>query len=210
MPATKFTDFGKNGGINIMADMITDTMVKDTVTDTVIGKKGGGQRIYLRPITVEDTDLVLKWRNSKAVVENYIYRKPISREEHLSWLNDKVGTGLVHQFIICRLEDDKPLGSIYLQNFEETNRKAEEGIFLGEREAYGKGIGTEAAKLLLEYCFKELHLHKVSARALAYNQASLRMHEKAGYRQEAYFRDELWIDGKFEDLVFLGAFNPDS
>ena len=42
-----------------------------------------GTQIYLRPITVEDTDIVLKWRNDPQVVKNFIYRKPISREEHL-------------------------------------------------------------------------------------------------------------------------------
>lgn len=45
-----------------------------------------GSQIYLRQITVEDTDIVLKWRNDPQVVKNFIYRKPISREEHLDWI----------------------------------------------------------------------------------------------------------------------------
>lgn len=168
-----------------------------------------GQQIYLRPITLEDTELVVRWRNERVVVENFIYRKPVSKEEHLNWLKNKVETGLVHQFVICRLADDKPLGSIYLQNFEEENKRAEWGIFLGEREAYGKGVGTEAAKLLLEYAFQRLRLHKVTSKVLAYNQASVRMNEKAGYTQEAYLRDELFLDGKYEDLILFGAINPE-
>lgn len=167
-----------------------------------------GSQIYLRPITVEDTDDVVRWRNDKKIVENFIYRKNISREEHLDWLHNKVETGQVIQFIICDLRNDKPLGSIYLQNFNEVSRQAEEGIFLGEEEAYGRGIGTEAAKLVLDYAFSTLKLHKLTARVLGYNQGSRKMHEKAGYQQESYLKDELFLDGKYEDLIFYGAINP--
>lgn len=167
-----------------------------------------GRRIYLRSITFEDTDMVLEWRNSKNVVENFIYRKPITRQEHLDWLENKVKKGLVHQFIICDKVDDTPYGCIYLQNFEEESSKAESGIFLGSIDKRPRGIGAEAESLLIEYCFNKLGLHKVVARVLAYNAASLRLHENTGYIKEAYLKDELYIDGKYEDLVFYGIINP--
>jgi RimJ/RimL family protein N-acetyltransferase len=167
-----------------------------------------GEQIYLRPITVEDTDMAVKWRNEKVVVDNFIYRKPVTREDHLNWLENKVFKGLVHQFIICMNIDDFPVGSIYLQNFEKDNNKAEWGIYIGEEKAYGKGVGTEAARLLLEYAFNDLGIHKVISRVLAKNKASIRMNEKAGYVKEAYLKDELYIDGKYEDLILFGAINP--
>jgi UDP-4-amino-4,6-dideoxy-N-acetyl-beta-L-altrosamine N-acetyltransferase len=169
-----------------------------------------GNNIYLRPITVEDTDMVLSWRNKKEVVENFIYRKPITREEHLNWLATKVDKGLVHQFIVCLNEDNRPVGSVYLQHFDEENKKAESGIFMGDESIKGKGIGTEAIVLLKNYAFETLGLHKLMARVLAYNAASLRLHEKAGYIKEAYLKDELFIEGKFEDLVLFGAISPHS
>ena len=146
----------------------------------------------------------MKWRNNEKVVQNFIYRKPISREEHICWMEQKVATGRVIQFIICDLQTDKPLGVVYIQNIEEEHSKAEEGIFLGEEEAFGRGIGTEAARLMVRYAFEILGLHKLSARVLAYNMASRRMHEGAGYEQEAYFKQELYLDGKYEDLIFYG------
>ena len=79
---------------------------------------------------------------------------------------------------------------------------------MGEPDAYGKGIGTEAAKLILAYGFETLGLHKVISKVLAYNQASVRMNENAGYKQEAYLKDELFLDGKYEDLILFGAVNP--
>ncbi len=167
-----------------------------------------GEQVYLRPITVEDTDKVLKWRNSEIVVKNFIYRKEVTREDHLNWLANKVEKGLVHQFVVCLKDGDIPLGSIYLQNFEEEHRKAEWGIFLGETREYGRGIGTEAAKLVLNYAFETLGMHKVISKVLANNIASVRMNEKAGYSHEALLKDELFLDGKYEDLILFGAINP--
>lgn len=163
-----------------------------------------GTQIYLRPITVEDTDMVLKWRNDPQVVKNFIYRKPISREEHLNWIHEKVEKGLVIQFIVCDKENDKPLGCVYLQNFDTVCNKAEWGIFYGNEGAKGKGIGTESGKLLMHYAFHELKLHKVMGRVLAYNKASIRVHEKMGGIHEAYLKDELYLDGEYVDEIFFG------
>ncbi|MDE7477729.1 MAG: GNAT family N-acetyltransferase, partial [Lachnospiraceae bacterium] len=86
-----------------------------------------GKHIYLRPITADDTEMAVRWRNQPNVMKNFIYRKPISRKDHEEWLENKVFKGLVHQFIICRNEDDMPLGSVYLQNFAEESRRVEWG-----------------------------------------------------------------------------------
>ena len=108
-----------------------------------------GEQIYLRPITADDTELAVRWRNQPSVVANFLYRKPITPKDHEDWLANKVFKGLVHQFIVCRNEDDKPLGSAYLQNFDEESRRAEWGIYLGEEQTYGKGVGTEAGHLIM-------------------------------------------------------------
>lgn len=164
-----------------------------------------GRTIYLRPITVEDTGLVLSWRNSQEVVENFIYRKYITVEEHTSWLENKVFTGQVHQFVICDNESGTPLGSAYIQNIDEENHRAEWGLFLGSEGTYGRGVGTQTGLLILNYAFEDLGLHKLTSRVLAHNKPCIRMNEKIGYRQEAYLRDELYIDGKYEDLIYYGT-----
>ena len=167
-----------------------------------------GEQIYLRPITADDTELAVRWRNQPSAVANFLYRKPITPKDHEDWLANKVFKGLVHQFIVCRNEDDKPLGSAYLQNFDEESRRAEWGIYLGEEQTYGKGVGTEAGHLILDYAFNTLGLHKVVSRVLARNTASARMSEKVGSIQEAYLRDEYFLDGQYEDLILFGIFNP--
>lgn len=168
-----------------------------------------GKTVYLRPITREDTDAVLSWRNSKEVVDNFIYRKHISKEEHMDWLENKVFKGSVHQFIICAIEDDEPLGSAYMQHFDEEGKKAEWGLFLNASRAHGRGVGTETGNLILEYAFDRLGLHKLTSRVLACNKPCVRMNEKLCFKQEAYLREELLINGKYEDLILYGALKGD-
>ncbi|MCI9077647.1 MAG: GNAT family N-acetyltransferase [Lachnospiraceae bacterium] len=163
-----------------------------------------GEKVFLREITEKDTDDVLKWRNSETVVKNFIYRKKVTRAEHMEWLNNKVSAGRVHQFIVCINTTGNAAGSVYLHNFDSTSKSAESGIFLSEK-FLGGGIGTEAYRLLLLYSFETLELHKVKARVLAYNSASTRLHEKTGYTQEAYLREEVFIDGRYEDLILFGV-----
>ena len=42
-----------------------------------------GEKVYLRPITLEDTDNIIRWRNSENVRPYFIYQKPFTREGHL-------------------------------------------------------------------------------------------------------------------------------
>jgi len=168
-----------------------------------------GETIYLRPITTEDTEDVLEWRNSPEVVNNFIYKKRITVQEHTSWLENKVFTGKVHQFMICRKEDNASIGSVYIQNFDEENNKAEWGLFLDSDKTRSQGVGTQVGKLILDYAFGQLGLHKLHSRVLAYNKPCIRMNEKLGFRQEAYLREDLFINGKYEDLILYGALKGD-
>lgn len=164
--------------------------------------------IYLRPMTCEDTDNIVAWRNSDAVRKNFIYQELFTRESHENWIHNMVETGKVVQTIICELSNDKPLGSVYIRDIDRHHNKAEYGIFIGEPQARGRGIGTAAAKLMLRYCFEEEKLHRVFLRAFATNQQAIRSYEKAGFVKEALLRDDVCIDGEYCDIVLMGALNP--
>lgn len=165
--------------------------------------------IYLRPMTGDDTDLIVKWRNSDAVRLNFIYQEPFTREGHENWIRNMVETGKVVQMIICETKDDTPLGSVYIRDIDRRHNKAEYGIFIGEESARGRGIGTAAASLMLEYCFREEKLHRVYLRAFASNARAIRSYEKAGFAREGLLREDVCIEGEYRDIVWMAAINPD-
>ena len=163
---------------------------------------------YLRKMTREDTADIVRWRNSEAVRKNFIYRGAFTPEGHENWIRTMVDTGKVVQFIICDTASGGALGSVYIRDIDRESRRAEYGIFIGQPEARGRGVGTAAARLMLHYCFEEEGLHRVFLRALAENGQALRSYEKAGFVQEGRFHDHVFLDGSFRDVIFMGAVNP--
>lgn len=170
-----------------------------------------GKQIYLRPITdsKEDTDHIIRWRNSENVRPYFIYQAPFTEEGHRKWLENEIFTGKGFQFIVCTMEDDKPIGCAYLRDYDSYKRKAEYGFFIGEAEERGKGIGTEMLALTMKFAFEEIKIHKLFARAFANNPASIKSFLKNGFVQEAYLKDEEYINGEYRDVVFLAKINPD-
>lgn len=161
--------------------------------------------IYLRLMTYDDTDLIVKWRNSDAVRKNFIYQALFTRESHENWIRTKVETGDVVQTIICDIATDTPLGSVYIRDIDRQHNKAEYGIFIGEASARGRGIGTAAARLMLRYCFEEEGLHRVYLRALSGNEQAIRSYEKAGFVKEGFLKEDVCIDGQYRDVVWMAA-----
>ena len=167
-----------------------------------------GKQVYIRPITVEDTDNIIKWRNSEAVRPYFIFQKPFTREGHLNWLKTMIETGRGYQFIVCRLENDEPIGCTYLRDYDKEHNKIEYGVFLGSDDVKGKGIGTEILMLTLRFAFETLNVHKVFARAFSDNPASIGSFLKGGFEKEAHLRDEVLVNGVYRDIVLLGKINP--
>ena len=161
------------------------------------------QSIGIRFITKEYTEHILRWRNAPSVIEHFVYRKPLTKEEHLRWLETQVATGKVAQFIIEETESKKPIGSVYLRDIDTIHQKAEFGIFIGDDAVRGKGYGTQATFLILQYAFEKLELNKVTLRVFAKNQRAIHCYKKVGFIEDGRFRDDVYIDGEFHDMVFM-------
>lgn len=136
--------------------------------------------IRLRPITIDDTDQIVAWRNQDFIRRNFIYQELFTREGHLSWLHNQVETGHVVQFIIC-LTDGREIGSVYLRDIDREKGTAEYGIFIGEKDALGCGYGMAAAKEMLAYGFEKLYLNKIYLRFLSDNISAAKSYEHAGF-----------------------------
>ena len=125
----------------------------------------------------------------------------------MSWLKNKVYTGKVAQFIIYVRETDRPVGSVYMQNIDPVHKNAEYGIFIGETEALGRGYGTDAAKLAVQYAFEELKLHKLYLRVISDNKRAIQSYQNAGFKLECVMKDEIYVDGKFCDVARMAILN---
>ncbi len=168
-------------------------------------KRYSDGNIYLRVMTYEDTDDVVRWRNQDAVRKNFIYQELFTRQSHENWIRNMIEPGKVVQMIICDEKTGQSLGSVYIRDIDHTHHKGEYGIFIGEAAARGRGVGTAAAKLMIKYGFEQLGLHKIFLRVFADNGQAIRSYEKAGFVQEAYLKDDVCIEGKYRDMLFMAV-----
>ena len=166
-------------------------------------------RIYLRLMTRDDTDNIIKWRNSDEVRRQFIYQKPFTKESHENWIDTMIETGKVVQMMIVLSDNDRPIGSVYVRDIAREHNKAEYGIFIGETDCLGKGYGTEAAELMIDYAFEYLGLHKLMLRVYADNERAIKSYEKAGFVKEAYLKDDVFVQGKYRDIVLMAVFHKE-
>ena len=159
--------------------------------------------IKIREISESDTENIVKWRNSKHVMDVFIDRNPLTSQTHLNWLNNYVKSGKVAQYIAFDEEKGVDFGSVYLRDIDLNNKKAEFGIFIGEKEYIGRGMGSIITKELIDIGFDELGLNKIYARILDFNKASYNMFMKLGFKQDAIMREDVIIDGKPIDVYFV-------
>jgi RimJ/RimL family protein N-acetyltransferase len=107
-------------------------------------------------------------------------------------------------YIIEERDGNIPIGITSLINIDTKNRNAECIIDIGEKEYWGKGYGTEALKLLLDYAFLELNLHRISLRVFSHNERAIHIYNKIGFVQEGVVRESLYRSGKWHDTIIMG------
>jgi RimJ/RimL family protein N-acetyltransferase len=108
------------------------------------------------------------------------------------------------RFSIRTLENDILIGSTGLWLLRETQGDAWLGIFLGEREYWGKGYGTDAMRLIVNYGFGELNLSRITLGLHSYNERALKSYQKVGFTLEGRVRGEGLRDGVRYDGLYMG------
>jgi diamine N-acetyltransferase len=106
-------------------------------------------------------------------------------------------------FAIYRLPDLLPIGHANLRDFMNPHGTAEFGITIGEAGERGRGFGTEATRLLLDYAFTVLGVHNVWLDTPAYNVGAIRAYEKAGFREIGRWRGARVLAGRRFDVVLM-------
>ncbi len=169
------------------------------------------KRLILRPFAEADAKEVSALCNSYRVyISTLSLPYPYLEEHALSWIRlhkEWHEKELRYEFALVVKETQQLIGAIGLsQNKQHQN--GELGYWLGEA-YWNKGYGTEAAQAILSFAFQEKQYHKIFALHFASNPASGRIMEKIGMTKEGYLKEQLFKEGKFEDIVRYGILNQE-
>jgi RimJ/RimL family protein N-acetyltransferase len=105
-----------------------------------------------------------------------------------------------HEFIIEF--GGKCVGSARFHNISSADRSAAYAVGIFDPSLYSRGLGSEVTRLMLEYGFVQLKLHRVELKVLEYNARGIRCYEKCGFRRDGVLRESAFIDRKWcSDVV---------
>ncbi len=112
-------------------------------------------------------------------------------------------------FAFAIAADNKVIGSIGVFRQENIHKwTAELGYYIAE-EYWGRGIMTEAVKQICEYAFDKSDIIRIYAEPFAYNAASCRVLEKAGFHYEGTLRSNAVKNGKVTDMKMYSKLRTD-
>jgi RimJ/RimL family protein N-acetyltransferase len=111
-------------------------------------------------------------------------------------------------FAVETLEDGRHIGIAGLHRIEYRHGVALTGTIIGAQEFRGRGYGTDTARVRTRYAFEALGLRMLMSEVFTDNAASLRMLERAGYREVGRIPRRHWKRGAFRDVVLMVAERP--
>ena len=161
--------------------------------------------VTVRPPKVGDVDARLALGTSAAILRMYGAILPddapaYSRKQAQAWydnlLNDPHG--------YCIDVEGALIGFLRLHSFREQDKDASIAIGLLDETRLGQGIGTAAMRLILRHAFDTLPLHRVSLRALAYNDRAIAAYRKLGFTEEGRLRESCRVGDVWHDDIQMG------
>ena len=171
-------------------------------------KKMIGPKCYLSPIDENDAEKFTEWLNDLEVTQYLpgLYSGVINVRKEKELL-EKISKE--HNYSIIDLNTDELLGNCGFHYVDHINQTCEVGIFIGNKNFWNKGYGTEALSLLLDYGFNALNFHNISLRVVSYNERAIRSYEKLGFKIIGRKRESVSKDKERHDMILMDILNQE-
>ena len=169
------------------------------------------EHIFLRPAERDDVPLFMEWLADAAMSESLGTRAPWSRVAEEAWFDELQATQskTTWHFVICLRDGARPIGFCGLHAIDHVNGSAELGIGIGEPSEWDKGYGSEAMRVLLDFGFGELRLHRVSLLVFDSNARAIHVYERVGFRHEGTKREAYFRHGRYHDMLAMAILRSD-
>lgn len=163
--------------------------------------------ILLKELTESDLEIVRNWRNSENVAP-YMYNESyITEEEQIKWFQ-KIKDEINSKYWLIEYEGKK-LGLASITGIDKTLMSCYWAFYIGESSVRGAGIGGKVEFNVIEYVFNDLKLNKLRCEVFVSNDKVIKLHEKFGFRREAYYREHCIKGNQKLDVIGLALLKKD-
>jgi len=160
-----------------------------------------GEKVVLRPVDLKDAPNLTRWLNDEEVTAFLPVWMPVTLTDEEQWIRNEESGRM--RFAIDAL-DGRHIGNCSLRQAGGHGRVSEVGLFIGNREYWGKGYGTDATVTLCTFGFVYQNLDRIALYCVADNAAAVRCYEKAGFEHEGRLRRHRFVHGRYCDLLVMG------
>jgi len=180
-----------------------------SIIDFVFNRGEGKGR--LRPIHRNDWAMVVGWWNDPEVRRlfdiHFVNQTFADAEKWFSKSETGEGEQMPRSFVIEVDSKGKwlPVGTAEFYSERPSHKTVEFGFLIGDKNWWGKGIGTETAKRITKYGFEELGFHRIGAVSAAYNVRSMNALQKAGFQIEGIRKSYVLRDGQYHDQTLMSV-----
>jgi len=161
-----------------------------------------GDKVVLRAVEESDNVMLLSLINdpdTEMMLGGSSW--PVSEAEQLKWFEHQERSRDVLRCIVALQEDGKAIGTIILSDIDQKNATGHIHIKMSKDGGRGKGYGTDAVNTMVQYAFEELRLNCIYANILSYNEASIKLFERCGFKNDGVLRQRVYKKGKFIDML---------
>jgi RimJ/RimL family protein N-acetyltransferase len=164
-----------------------------------------GHLVALRRPAAGDLPSVVRWYRDPEVARLTRYQtRQMTQAEVERFFDVRMLAPDALAYSIVELASGRLVGFTTFSALDGDNGSVMFHITIGERDAWGRGLGTEATQLMLQHAFERLGLHRVGLAVFSYNTRAIRAYEKAGFRVEGRLREAIQRQGEFFDEVQMG------
>lgn len=168
-----------------------------------------GRLISLGPILPVDFQSLYRWADDfETSLLNEPYRPPDWKTHQDFWLNNGNNQSRVFFAIRRLVSAGEIIGFIQITNIDLIHRSALIGVRIGDEVNRGKGFGTEAIKLAMDYCWRQLNLSRLSLNVFETNEKAIKLYSALGFEREGVLRRAVFINGGWLDLILMGFVHP--
>lgn len=176
----------------------------DPLTKSATDAKIPGKRVYLRELTPKNASKeYCAWLNDSEV-NKYLETRKCNIPELKRYIQKQLDDPNSFFVGIFDKKNNKHIGNIKLEPIDWKNKKAVFGILIGNKDYWGKGIGTEATKLIVDYAFKDMNLNEIELGVISENKAAIKVYEKVGFKVIDIKKNAVNHDGVlFDDVIMV-------
>jgi diamine N-acetyltransferase len=161
-----------------------------------------GERIALGPIRRDLIPLYHAWITNLSTNRFLLASaSSMALDQEIAWFDGVLKQQDIAIYTIYELPGYRPIGNVDLHTIDVGNRTAELGIMIGEADARGRGLGTEAVRLICDIGFNALELHSIMLVAFGWNVAGQKAYAKAGFREIGRRRESRFFAGRYWDEI---------